>query len=80
VILAYVGLVIVLVFCSVIIFGAPYVPTRRRDISTAFDKLYKVGAQDTVLDIGSGDGLVLRAAARRGARAIGYEINTLSWF
>lgn len=50
-------------------------PTRRKDLRRAFTELYKLGPLDTVVDIGSGDGLVLREAARRGARAVGYEIN-----
>lgn len=57
--------------------GAPYVPSLRRDIERALGELYPVGASDTLVDIGSGDGVVLRAASRRGARAIGYEIHPL---
>lgn len=56
-------------------FGAPYVPSLRRDIRRLFDELTPVGPDDVVLDIGSGDGIVLREVSRRGARAIGYEIH-----
>lgn len=55
--------------------GAPYVPSKPREVKWAFSKLYKLSAKDVVVDIGSGDGLVLRAARREGARAVGYEIN-----
>lgn len=55
--------------------GAPYVPSRRRDLAQAFTELYKLSSVDTLVDIGSGDGVVLRTAARYGARAVGYEIN-----
>jgi len=55
--------------------GAPYVPSKPREVKRAFTKLYKLSAKDVVVDIGSGDGLVLRAARRQGARAVGYEIN-----
>ncbi len=56
-------------------FGAPYVPSRRRDLQPMFDTLYPLNPRDTVLDIGSGDGLVLREISRRKAKAVGYEIH-----
>jgi SAM-dependent methyltransferase len=43
----------------------------------AFRELFPLSDQDTVVDIGSGDGVVLREAARLGARAIGFEINPI---
>ena len=58
-------------------FGAPYIPTLRRDVRRMFDALAPISKADVVLDLGSGDGLVLREAARRGARAVGYEIHPL---
>lgn len=74
-----VGLVIVL-FGFVVFRGAPYVPSHRRQVERAFDELYRVGPEDTVVDAGSGDGLVLRQASERGARAVGYELNPiLAW-
>ena len=68
---------IVLLFGFVVFFGAPYVPSKRSDVALAFDELYPLGPGDTLVDIGSGDGIVLREAAKRGARAVGYEINPL---
>jgi hypothetical protein len=68
---------IVLIFGLTVLRGAPYVPTKRRLLDQAFDELYSLTDKDTLVDIGSGDGVVLRAAARRGARAIGYELNPL---
>lgn len=62
-------------FGLVVFRGAPYVPTRKAQLDQAFDKLYMLGLHDVVIDVGSGDGTVLRAAAKRGARAIGYELN-----
>lgn len=38
-------------------------------------ELANVGKEDTVVDLGSGDGVVLIEAARRGAIAKGWEIN-----
>lgn len=66
---------ILLLFLATALTGAPYVPTQRKELDEAFDVLRPLRAKDTVLDIGSGDGVVLAAAAHRGARAIGYEIN-----
>ena len=58
-------------------FGAPYVPSRRRDMTRMFDELRPINKNDVVLDIGSGDGVVLREVSRRGAKAVGYEIHPL---
>ena len=55
--------------------GAPYVPSVRRELRTLFDELRPVSSRDTLVDIGSGDGVVLLEAASRGARVVGYEIN-----
>lgn len=55
--------------------GAPYVPSKRRDIRRAFTDLYPLGDTDTLVDIGSGDGVVLREASKLGAHAVGYEIH-----
>ena len=69
--------VVVLLFGFVVFRGAPYVPSRKRDVRAAFENLYTIGPSDTLVDIGSGDGVVLRMAAERGARAVGYELNPL---
>lgn len=46
----------------------------------AFRLLYPLNTKDVLIDLGSGDGLVLREAAKRGAKAIGYELNpVLTW-
>lgn len=66
---------LVLLFGFVVFFGAPYVPSKKSDLRRAFEELYPLGPDDTLVDIGSGDGIVLRMAAARGARAVGYEIN-----
>lgn len=56
--------------------GAPYLPVRQKDAEAALD-LAEVKSGQTVVDLGSGDGRLLIAAARRGAYAIGYEINPI---
>lgn len=71
---------IVLLFGFVVFVGAPYVPSKRREVEAAFSRLRPLDKNDLLVDLGSGDGLVLRAAARRGARAVGYELNpALVW-
>lgn len=69
---------LLLAFGGVVFFGAPYVPSLRRDVEHLFgsDGL-AVDSDDVVLDVGSGDGGVLRAATGCGAQAIGYELNPL---
>ena len=70
-------MIVVIVFGFVVFRGAPYVPSKRKEISQAFTELYKLDNDDLLVDIGSGDGIVLREAARRGARAVGYELNPI---
>jgi len=57
--------------------GAPYVPSRRADITRVFTELYPLSSKDVVVDIGSGDGVVLRTVSKLGARAVGYEIHPI---
>ena len=68
---------LVMIFGFVVFFGAPYVPSKKSDLEPAFTSLYELGETDTLVDIGSGDGVVLRMASRKGAKAVGYEINPL---
>ena len=56
--------------------GAPWLPVRKQDIKAAFD-LVEVGANDLVIDLGSGDGRLLVACAEKGAHVIGYELNPI---
>lgn len=74
----FIGIVAIIIGLGAF-FGAPYVPTRRRDLQRMFDELYPINPYDVVLDFGSGDGLVLREVSRRGAKAIGFEINPFFW-
>ena len=73
-----VGIFIVIIGAGAF-FGAPYVPSRRRDVRRMFDTLYPLSKNDVVFDAGSGDGLILREVSRRGATAVGYEFNPLFW-
>lgn len=68
---------IVFVFGFVVFRGAPYLPSHRRYAKLALTDLYPLKNDDVLVDLGSGDGIILRLAAGRGARAIGYELNPL---
>ncbi len=71
----FVVLAIVLIaFAGVLLFGAPYLPTLQPQIDTAFE-LLRLKEGQMVLELGCGDGKVLIAAAERGYRAIGIELN-----
>lgn len=72
--------IVVLALGFVVFFGAPYVPSRRQDIRQAFHELYPLSKHDVLVDLGSGDGIVLREAASLGAKAVGYELNPIFVF
>lgn len=81
-ILLLVGVVLVLsAFAG--ISGAPWVPAFRKDLDEVLDDAQLQSGQ-LCIELGSGDGRLLQAAARRGAHVIGYEINpalyVISWF
>lgn len=58
--------------------GAPWLPTPPAAIDAGLAAA-GVGPLDLLVDVGAGDGRVLLAAARRGARAIGYELSPFFW-
>jgi hypothetical protein len=62
--------------CIASVTGAPFVPTKN-SAADAMIRLSGITQGDIVYDLGSGDGKLLRMAARKGARALGYEINPL---
>ena len=68
---------IILIFGFVVFRGAPYVPSKKRELQQIFKTLYPLDSTDLLVDIGSGDGVVLRQAAACGARAVGYELNPI---
>ncbi len=74
--LLYVVCGIVILFGFVLAFGAPYLPTRKKQIDTALDLLGLKKGQ-TLLELGCGDGRVLKVAAQRGMYCIGYELNPI---
>jgi len=68
--------IIGLLFALIVFVGPPYLPTMRRQIGTALDLLDLKPGQ-TLLELGSGDGRVAVAAARRGLNVIGIELNPI---
>jgi SAM-dependent methyltransferase len=58
--------------------GAPYVPARKRALAKMLEYI-ALGPDDIFVDLGAGDGKVVLAAARRGAKAVGYELSPLMW-
>lgn len=66
----------VLLFGFVVAFGAPYLPTLKKQTDEALDLLALKPGQ-TVLELGSGDGRVMLAAAKQGLNVVGYELNPI---
>jgi hypothetical protein len=81
IILAIVSFV-ALVFVLVVFIGAPYLPTLNRQSKVALE-LLDLKPGETLIELGSGDGRMLKAAAQKGLHAVGYEINPflilISW-
>ena len=65
---------LLLTFAGVLLFGAPYLPTLRKQQKEALDLLSLKPGQ-LLIELGSGDGRILKEAAKRGVRSIGYELN-----
>ena len=76
VVILFIIICVVVFFGLVVFIGAPYVPSQKKYVLRAFDH-FGIDDQDVLVDVGSGDGIVLRIASRYGAKAVGYEINPL---
>lgn len=61
-----------------VLFGAPYVPTSRERVREML-ALAGLRPGETFVDLGSGDGRLVIAAAKAGARAEGWEVNPYLW-
>lgn len=70
----------ILTLCAVILYvmlrGAPYLPTKREGIEAMLE-LAEISPGLRVVDLGSGDGRLVIAFAKRGAIAHGFELNPL---
>ena len=71
-------LLLVLCFSFVLLKGAPYLPTLKKQIDAAFD-IAGLKAGDTIIELGCGDGRVLVAAAKAGLNGVGYELNPIMY-
>ena len=63
-------------FGFVVFFGPPYVPTLTKQAEVALDMLNLQPGQ-LLLELGAGDGKVVRLAAARGLHVVGIELNPL---
>ncbi|MBX4188688.1 methyltransferase domain-containing protein [Candidatus Saccharibacteria bacterium] len=77
------ALLLIAAYGAVLLFGAPYFPSLSPHVKAGLDLLDLKKGQ-TVYDLGCGDGRFLKAAARRGIKAVGYELNpfmfAVAWF
>lgn len=74
-----IGLVVLACFGFVLLRGAPYLPTLDKQVRAALD-LIDLDPGDTLLELGCGDGKVMIAAAERGLKVVGYELNPILAF
>jgi len=69
-------LILAICFSFVLIWGAPYLPTLKKQVKAALD-LAELEKGNKIIDLGCGDGRLLIAAAQRGFNGVGYELNPL---
>ena len=72
-------LALIVLFGFVAFIGAPYVPTLRADAQRVL-RLRSWSKREVVVDLGSGDGIILRLLAPKVKRAIGYELSPPLYF
>jgi SAM-dependent methyltransferase len=68
------AILLIFAYGAVLLFGAPYFPSLKPHMAAAFDLLALKPGQ-TVYDLGCGDGRFLKQAAKKGYKAVGYELN-----
>jgi SAM-dependent methyltransferase len=80
--IALVAVIVIVAFGVVVFVGPPYLPTMRKQTETALDMLDLKPGQ-VLLELGSGDGRIMLAAAKRGLKVVGIELNPflvfISW-
>ena len=74
--LIIIGLILVICFSGVLLFGAPYLPTLTPQIQVAL-RLADLQPGQRMIELGCGDGKVLIAAAKQGISVVGYELNPI---
>jgi SAM-dependent methyltransferase len=75
-ILTIILLVLAICFGGVLLVGPPYLPTLTPQVKAALD-LAELKKGDRLLELGCGDGRVVLAAAKRGVKVTGYELNPI---
>ncbi len=71
----FIFLILFLFYFSIQFFGGvPYLPTPNKNLSKMLE-LAELKPNELLIDLGSGDGRILIEAAKKGAKAIGYEID-----
>ena len=65
-----------MLFAFVVLVGAPYFPSKRRNLDAVLKRLQLKTGQK-VVDLGSGDGVVIKQFAEHQLLAIGVELNPL---
>ena len=70
----YVLLIASLAVAPALARDVPFVPTQQKVVEKMLD-MARVGPRDVVYDLGSGDGRIVIAAAKRGARGVGVDID-----
>jgi SAM-dependent methyltransferase len=75
-ILVFIITAMIFIFALVILFGAPFLPTLSNKVDDAIE-LLELKPGQTMLELGSGDGRLLIAAAKKGIYSVGYELNPL---
>lgn len=74
-------MVIVVIYGFTVFFGAPYVPSLASELCKMFKKLYPLDSKDFLIDMGSGDGIVLKVASEEfGAKSLGIELHPVLSF
>lgn len=78
----FAAIIMIFIFGGVLFVGAPYVPTLSESRSVALN-LLNLKPGETIYELGSGDGSLLREAAACGLNVVGYELNPvlviISW-
>lgn len=70
---------VVIIFGAVLLVGAPYVPSLGSQIQVALE-LVDLKEGEHLIELGCGDGKVVVAAAEKGLRVTGYELNPILAF
>ena len=70
------GIIVVFCFGFVLLFGPPYLPTLSKQATLAIDAI-SLRPGETLLELGCGDGKILKLAAAKGLYVVGYELNPI---